>query len=123
MRARDRYLALSVLRSSAVAICDFPNDFDPQVEREILAFRPPELIPHLGFVTRPQHVRIEYRLERQTPYILAISIDVARQLRQDEVVRLEPLSRRYLKIPLAKSTSRSSYLSGTAATVTMSAYT
>jgi hypothetical protein len=55
----------------------FLDDLDPQLEREVFAFRPAKLWPELLDVTRAKHVDIESWPSRNCSDIGAISVVVS----------------------------------------------
>jgi hypothetical protein len=67
----------------------FLDDFDPELEREVFAFRPAKLWPELLDVTRAKHVDIESWPSRNCSDIGAVSVVVPDDLGQNQIVPFE----------------------------------
>ena len=71
------------------ALHRFLDDFDPELEREVFAFRPAKLWPELLDVTRAKHVDVESWPSRNCSDIGAVSVVVPDDLGQDQIVPFE----------------------------------
>ena len=75
--------------STLPALPRFLDDLDPELEREVFAFRPAKFWPEFLEITIAKHVNIESGASRNCGDIGAVSVVVPDDLGQNQIVSFE----------------------------------